>query len=148
MLLDFTPLLRIMNPGVCTMSLFADYVKFCAKVKGQVTLTFDTHVSQASHHFSKLRRAQRHQYYIPRFKAISPLVPEKKKHGSHICHVLIFINFHFLVPKSFPMKFGYKWPSGFWEKQVLIMTLTLNTHVVSFTYLATCIYKFSDHRLK
>ena len=27
-------------------------------------------------------------------------------------------------------------------------TLTLNTHVVSFTYLATCIYKFSDHRLE
>ena len=59
------------------------------------------------------------------------------------------------------MKFGYEWPSSFWEKQVLIfiyewplegqgMTLTLNTHVrfVSFTYLATCIYKFSDHRLQ
>ena len=29
------PLLRIMNPGVCIMHLFADYVKFCAKVKGQ-----------------------------------------------------------------------------------------------------------------
>ena len=28
------------------------------------------------------------------------------------------------------------------------MTLTLNTHVVSFTYLATYIYKFSDHRLE
>ena len=65
------------------------------------------------------------QYYIPIFKAISPLVPEKKgfffndftiyMHGSNICHVtkLIFINFHFLLPKSFTMKFGYKMPSGF-----------------------------------
>ena len=36
-------------------------------------------------------------------------------HGCHICQVtkLILINFHFLVPKSFPMKSGYKWPSGF-----------------------------------
>ena len=46
MLWGFMPLLRIMNPGVCTMSLFADYVKLCAKVKGQgVALTFDTHVA-------------------------------------------------------------------------------------------------------
>ena len=28
------------------------------------------------------------------------------------------------------------------------MTFTLNTDVVSFTYLATCIYKFSDHWLE
>ena len=44
------------------------------------------------------------------------------RHGSHICHVtkLIFTNFHFLVPKSFPIIFGYKWPSGIWEKQVFI----------------------------
>ena len=41
---------------------------------------------------------------------------------SHICHVtkLIFINFHFCVLKSFPMKYGYKWSNGFWEKQALI----------------------------
>ena len=46
MLWSFMPLLRIMNPGVCTMSLFADYVKLCAKVEGQgLTLTFDTHVA-------------------------------------------------------------------------------------------------------
>ena len=34
------------------------------------------------------------------------------RHGSHICHVikLIFINFHFFVSKSFPMKFGYNGP--------------------------------------
>ena len=86
-------------------------------------------------------------------------------HGSYICHAtkLIFIDFHFIVPNSFPMKFGYKWLSGFWEKQVCFflfsylndqlaqgqgMTLTLNIHVVSFTYLATCIYKFSDHKLE
>ena len=38
--------LKIMNPGVCTMSLFTDNVKFCAKVEGQgVTLTFVTHVT-------------------------------------------------------------------------------------------------------
>ena len=32
MLWGFMPLLRIMNPEVCTVSLFADYVKFCANV--------------------------------------------------------------------------------------------------------------------
>ena len=32
------------------MSLFADYVKFCAKVERQgVTLTFDTHVASFTH---------------------------------------------------------------------------------------------------
>ena len=32
------------------MSLFADYVKFCAKVGGQgVTLTFDPHVASCTH---------------------------------------------------------------------------------------------------
>ena len=35
MLGGFMSLLRVMNPGVCTMSLFADYVKFCAKLEGQ-----------------------------------------------------------------------------------------------------------------
>ena len=43
-------LFRIMNPGVCTMSLFADYVEFCTKVKGQgVTLNFDTHEASFTH---------------------------------------------------------------------------------------------------
>ena len=50
MLWGFMPLLRIMNQGVCTMSLFADYVKFCAKGEGQrVTLTFDTDVASVTH---------------------------------------------------------------------------------------------------
>ena len=50
MLWGFMPLLRIMNPGVCTMSLFADYVKFCAKVEGQrESLTSDTHVAPFTH---------------------------------------------------------------------------------------------------
>ena len=50
MLWGFMPPHRIMNPGVCTMSLFADYVKFYAKVEGQgVTLTFDTHVVSFTH---------------------------------------------------------------------------------------------------
>ena len=50
MLWGFMPLHRTMNPGVCTMSLFADYVKFCANVEGQgVTLTFDTHVASFTH---------------------------------------------------------------------------------------------------
>ena len=50
MLWGFMPLLRIMNIGVSTMSLFADYVKLCAKVEGQgVTLTFDTHVASFTH---------------------------------------------------------------------------------------------------
>ena len=43
--MGFMPLLRIMNPGVCTMSLCTD-VNFCAKVEGQgVILTSDTHVA-------------------------------------------------------------------------------------------------------
>ena len=29
------------------------------------------------------------------------------------------INFHFLVPESLHIKFGFDWPGGFWEKQVL-----------------------------
>ena len=38
------------EPGVCTVSLFADNIKFCAKVEGQgVTLTFDTHVASFTH---------------------------------------------------------------------------------------------------
>ena len=50
MLWGFMPLLRIMNLGVCTMSLFADYVKFCANVKGQgLTLTSDIHVASFDH---------------------------------------------------------------------------------------------------
>ena len=50
MLWGFMLLLVIMNPWVCTMSLFADYVKFFAKVDGQgVTLTFDTHVASFTH---------------------------------------------------------------------------------------------------
>ena len=49
MLWGFMPLFRFMNPGVCTMSLFDDYVKFCAKVEGQeVTLTFDMQVASFS----------------------------------------------------------------------------------------------------
>ena len=50
MLWGFMPLPSNMNPGVCAMSLFADYVKFCAMVVGQgVTLTFDTHVASFTH---------------------------------------------------------------------------------------------------
>ena len=42
--------IRIMNPRVCFMSLFADYVKFSAKVEVHgVTLTFDTHVASFTH---------------------------------------------------------------------------------------------------
>ena len=46
----FMPLLRIMNPGVCTMSLFVEFVTFCAMLEGkEVTLTFDTHVASFTH---------------------------------------------------------------------------------------------------
>ena len=39
-----------MNLRVCTISLFADYVKFCAKFEGQgVTLTYVTHVASFTH---------------------------------------------------------------------------------------------------
>ena len=42
-------------------------------------------------------------------------------HGSHLGHVtsIMSINYHFLVPESLHVKFGFYWPSGFWEKQVL-----------------------------
>ena len=47
MLWSFMPLLRIMNPGACTMSLYADYVK---SGRGQgVILTFDTQVASFTH---------------------------------------------------------------------------------------------------
>ena len=50
MLLGFMPLLSNMNPGVSTMSLFADCNKFCAKIEGKgVILTFDTHVASFTH---------------------------------------------------------------------------------------------------
>ena len=67
------------------------------------------------------------QCYIPSFMKIGLLVREKIFkgfyliwHGGHTDHVtkLILINFHFLVPKNFDMKFGYKSPRSFWEKQV------------------------------
>ena len=50
LMLGFMSLLRSMNPGVCSMSLFADYVKLWirSKVKG-VTLTIVTHVASFSH---------------------------------------------------------------------------------------------------
>ena len=43
-------------------------------------------------------------------------------HGGHLDHVttIVSINFHFLVPESLHIKFGFDWPSGFWEKPVLI----------------------------
>ena len=55
---------------------------------------------------------------------IGPPVPEKKifegfftiyGHGSHLGHVtsIMSINFHFLVPESLHIKFGFDWPSGF-----------------------------------
>ena len=55
---------------------------------------------------------------------ISSPVPEKKifegflpiyGHGGHLGDVttIMSINFHFLVPESLHMKFGFDWPSGF-----------------------------------
>ena len=42
--------------------------------------------------------------------------------GGHLGHVtsIISSNFHFLVPESLHTKFGWKWPNGVLEKQVLI----------------------------
>ena len=41
--------------------------------------------------------------------------------GGHLGHVtsIMSINFHFLVPESLHIKFGFDWLSGFWKKQVL-----------------------------
>ena len=43
-------------------------------------------------------------------------------HGGHLGNVttIVSINFHFLVPESLHIKFGFDWLSGFWEKPVLI----------------------------
>ena len=73
-----------------------------------------------------------HRCHIPSFVEISPTVPERKifegflsydGHGSHLGNVttIVSINFHFLVPESLHIKFGFDWPIGFWEKPVLIV---------------------------
>ena len=43
-------------------------------------------------------------------------------HGGHLGHVtsIISANNYFLVFRSLHLKFGYKWPTGFREKHVLI----------------------------
>ena len=43
-------------------------------------------------------------------------------HGGHLGNAttILSINFHFLVPESLHIKFGFDWPSDFWEKPVLI----------------------------
>ena len=67
------------------------------------------------------------QCYIPSFKEIGPLVPEKifegsllyigmaAMHGGHVGHVTSTMssNFHFLVPESFHTKFGSERLSSF-----------------------------------
>ena len=61
-------------------------------------------------------------------------------HGGHLGNVttIVSINFHFLVPESLNIKFGFDWPSGFWEKPVLIFKckwpwakVEVNTHISS-----------------
>ena len=64
------------------------------------------------------------QYYIPSFVEIGPPGPEKKifegvfiiyGHGGHLGQVtsIMSSNFHFLVPESLHIKFGFDWLSGF-----------------------------------
>ena len=64
---------------------------------------------------------------MPSFMEISPPVPERKifevfftiyGHGGHLGNVttILSINFHFLVPESLHIKFGFDWPSGVSEK--------------------------------
>ena len=63
------------------------------------------------------------QCYIPSFLEISPPVPEKKifegflpyRRGGHLGHVtsIISLDFHFLVPESFHIKFGLDQYSSF-----------------------------------
>ena len=59
-------------------------------------------------------------------------------HGGHLGNVttIVSINFHFLVPESLNIKFGFDWPSGFWEKPALIFKckwpwakVKVNTHI-------------------
>ena len=80
--------------------------------------------------FEQIMMGRCHQCYIPSFVEISPPVPDRKifegflpymGRGSHFGHMtsIMSINFHFLEPESLHIKFGFNWPSGFWEKQVL-----------------------------
>ena len=70
-----------------------------------------------------------HQCYIPSFVEIGPPVREKKifegflpymgMAASLSCDQHHVNKFNFLVPESLHIKFGFDWPSGFWEKKVL-----------------------------
>ena len=92
--------------------------------------------------------------YIPRFKEIGPLVPEKKifevftiyGRGGHYGHVTsnVSSDFHFLVPESFHTKIWFRSEQKFLKKssfnvcmyttlgQGQEMTLTFNTHISSY----------------
>ena len=60
---------------------------------------------------------------MPSFKIIGLLVLKKKilkvfdvySHGGHLGHMnlTIYTNFHFLLPRMLPIKFGFDWPSDF-----------------------------------
>ena len=61
---------------------------------------------------------------IPSFVDISPPVPERKIFEGFLPYMgmaailvnlttIMLINFHFLVPESLHIKFGFDWPSGF-----------------------------------
>ena len=54
---------------------------------------------------------------------IGPSFPEKKTFEGFLPYMgsaaFLSSNFHFLVPESLHIKFGFDWPSGFFEKQVL-----------------------------
>ena len=66
---------------------------------------------------------------MPSFKIIGFLVLEKKifkiftiyGHGGHLGHVTwtIYINFRSPFPRRFHIKFGFDWPSGFREEDLL-----------------------------
>ena len=63
---------------------------------------------------------------MPSFKIIGLLVLEKifkvftiYGHGSHLGHVTIYINFRFPFPRRLHIKFGFDWPSGFREEDLL-----------------------------
>ena len=66
---------------------------------------------------------------MPSFKILGLLVLEKKifkvftiyGHGGHLGHVTwtIYINFRSPFPRRLHIKFGFDWPSGFREEDLL-----------------------------
>ena len=91
-----------------------------------LTLPSNRLSSIQGHYLNKLCWALGPWCYTPTFKAIGLLVPEKKTFEGILPYMAMaaslvlwpnLYSFHFLASRSFQIKFGFKWPSHFWEKR-------------------------------